>query len=67
MSRLDATFERIGYRGPVSVSYETLRDLQRTFLLAVPFENLDIHLGKLIEIHRDAVYRKVVEDRRGGF
>jgi N-hydroxyarylamine O-acetyltransferase len=67
MSRLSAAFERIAYSGSADVSYETLRDLQRSFLLAVPFENLDIHFGKPIEIGAHKVYRKVIEDRRGGF
>src|SRR5438477_10211425 len=67
MKRVDAMLERIGYQGPVSISYETLRDLQRAFLLSVPFENLDIHFGRPIEIGPNAVYRKVIEDRRGGF
>src|SRR5207249_2821365 len=67
MDRLDAALERIKFEGPTDVSYETLHGLQRAFLLAVPFENLDIHLGKHIEITPAAVYRKVVEQRRGGF
>ncbi len=67
MSRVAATRERIGYRGDVSVSHETLRDLQRAFLLTVPFENLDIHYGRHIDINQAAVYNKVIERGRGGF
>ena len=62
-----ACLERIRHAGPLGVSLSTLTDLQRTFMLAVPFENLDIHLGRRIEIKSDRVYRKVVENRRGGF
>jgi len=64
---LNSALERIAFRGPRHVSHDTLRELQRAFLLAVPFENLDIHLGKRIEITPQAVYRKIVEKKRGGF
>jgi N-hydroxyarylamine O-acetyltransferase len=33
----------------------------------VPFENLDIHLGRPIILEDDALFEKVVEQRRGGF
>jgi arylamine N-acetyltransferase len=36
---VQACLERIRYRGPVDVSYRTLRELQQAFMLAVPFEN----------------------------
>ena len=36
---------RIGYAGPVVRHAETLAALHRAHMLAVPFENLDIHLG----------------------
>lgn len=45
----------------------SLRELHRAHLLSVPFENLDIHLGRPIQIDLDSVYRKVVEQRRGGY
>jgi N-hydroxyarylamine O-acetyltransferase len=36
-------------------------------LLTVPFENLDIGLGRRIVLDEDALVRKIVERRRGGF
>ena len=45
----------------------TLRALQRAHLRAVPFENLDIHLGRSIILDTDAIVGKIVDDRRGGF
>jgi N-hydroxyarylamine O-acetyltransferase len=36
-------------------------------LLAVPFENLDIHLGRPILLDQTALYDKIVTRRRGGF
>jgi N-hydroxyarylamine O-acetyltransferase len=59
--------ERIGYSGTVDVSVPTLRELHIAHLLAVPFENLDIHLGRPIILDDQALYRKIVENHRGGF
>jgi len=59
--------ERIRYEGPRDPTAGTLRTLHRAHLLAVPFENLDIHLGHRIGVELDGYYEKVVRDRRGGF
>jgi N-hydroxyarylamine O-acetyltransferase len=59
--------ERIGYHGTTKPTIETLRDLQSTFLLHVPFENLDIHLGREITLSSERIYEKIVSKRRGGF
>jgi len=65
---VERTLERIRYpEARPDTSVETLRALQRSFLLAVPFENLDIHWGRHIEFTAEAVFQKVVNDRRGGF
>ncbi len=64
---LDKCFERIGYSGPARADLETLRNLQRSFLLHVPFENLDIHLGAEILLDSNRIYEKIVLGRRGGF
>lgn len=58
---------RISYVGSSTPALETLRAIHRAHLLAVPFENLDISLGRRIVIDEDAFVRKVVEQRRGGF
>ena len=44
-----------------------LRQLQLAHLMAVPFENLDIHLGRAIVLDQAAFFEKVVRRRRGGF
>jgi N-hydroxyarylamine O-acetyltransferase len=59
--------DRIGYRGPLTVSAETLRALQVAHLQAVPFENLSIHARQPIVLDDDALFDKVVARRRGGF
>lgn len=40
---VQAYLDRIGYRGPLTVTAETLRALQVAHLQAIPFENLSIH------------------------
>jgi N-hydroxyarylamine O-acetyltransferase len=64
---LNAYYERIGYDGPRDVSAETLRQLHRAHLLAVPFENLDIHLKRPIILDEDRLIDKIVYQGRGGF
>jgi len=44
-----------------------LRMLQRQHLLNVPFENLDIHWGRPIELDTEKFYQKIVRENRGGF
>jgi N-hydroxyarylamine O-acetyltransferase len=58
---------RIGYDGPVHPRVEVLRALHLAHLCTVPFENLDIHLGRPIVLCEEAQLRKVVRERRGGF
>jgi N-hydroxyarylamine O-acetyltransferase len=64
---LQAYLRRINYRGELAPTAATLRELHRAHLLAVPFENLDIHLGRAILLDQDALFDKIVRRRRGGF
>ena len=54
------------YNGPLDVSPVTLRELHKAHLLAIPFENLDNHVGRRIVLDEEKVIRKLVEERRGG-
>lgn len=58
---------RIGYAGDLSPTLKTLRGLHLAHMRTVPFENLDIHLGRPIVLEEDLLYEKVVNQRRGGF
>ena len=64
---VDDYLKRINYSGPMSVDAETLRNLQIANLRNVPFENLSIHSGETIVLSDEALFRKIVENRRGGF
>ncbi len=59
--------ERIGYEGPREPTLDVLRAIHRRHMLAVPFENLDIHLGRAIVLDEAAFFDKIVRQRRGGF
>jgi N-hydroxyarylamine O-acetyltransferase len=67
MTDVSAYLERIGYSGPTDPAFEVLQHLHRAHLFAVPFENLDIPLGREIICEEKAFLRKIVEKRRGGF
>ena len=64
---VDAYLNRINYDGSREVNPETLRALQVAHLRSVPFENLSIHAGEPIVLAEDALFTKIVEQRRGGF
>lgn len=67
MLDLDAYFRRIDYRGPVRPSLETLAGLMHAHVCAVPFENLDVLLGRPIDLTPEAIFDKIVNRRRGGY
>ena len=58
---------RIRYDGPLEPGAETLAGLHRAHMLAVPFENLDLHLGRRNVVDAERNYEKIVRDRRGGW
>ncbi len=62
-----AYLERIHYKGLLHPTIETLRDLQLSHLLSVPFENLSIHAKELIILQEDSLFDKIVFRQRGGF
>jgi N-hydroxyarylamine O-acetyltransferase len=62
-----AYLDRIGHRGSFDPTDATLRAIHRAHMLSVPFENLDIPLGRPIELSLPAFYDKIVVSRRGGF
>ena len=69
ISMLDVSeyLARISYAGSVNPSFDTLRALHRAHMFAVPFENLDISLGRKIVVDEPAILNKVINLRRGGF
>jgi N-hydroxyarylamine O-acetyltransferase len=66
-AQLARYFARIGYTGGAVRTLATLRAVHRLHLLAIPYENLDIHLGQPITLDPAATFSKLVDDRRGGW
>lgn len=64
---LDAYFARIAYAGPRAPTLGVLRALVACHVTAIPFENLDVLLGRGISLAPEAVERKLVTERRGGY
>jgi N-hydroxyarylamine O-acetyltransferase len=64
---LDAYLERIGYDGPVEPTLEVLDAVHLAHATTIPFENLDILLGRQIRLDLATLQDKIVRDRRGGY
>jgi N-hydroxyarylamine O-acetyltransferase len=64
---LDGYLARIGWDGPRAPTRDTLAGVLRAHMTAIPFENLDVLLGRGIRIDLDSVYAKIVGARRGGY
>ena len=64
---LDPYLRRIGLRGACEPTLETLRALHLAHATHIPFENLDILLGRPIRIDLDSLQAKLVGARRGGY
>jgi N-hydroxyarylamine O-acetyltransferase len=67
MFDLDAYLARINLPARVTPDAEGLGRLQREHRLAIPFENLDVRLGRGIAIDTDSVFAKLVTGKRGGY
>jgi N-hydroxyarylamine O-acetyltransferase len=64
---LTAYAARIGYTGTFAPNAEALQELHLAHATHIPFENLDILLGRPIRLDLDSLWRKLVEDNRGGY
>lgn len=64
---LAAYFDRIRYDGPREPTLATLHAIVAAHIAAIPFENLDVLLGRPIELDEPALMRKLVHERRGGY
>jgi N-hydroxyarylamine O-acetyltransferase len=64
---LPAYLERIRLPARPTLDHLGLMAVQRAHRLAIPFENLDVALGRGIDISPDAVFGKLVVAGRGGY
>ncbi len=65
--QIDEYLERIRYSGSRRPDLATLTALHRAHLRAIPYENLDVQLGRPVTIERQQIFEKIVRNRRGGW
>lgn len=64
---IDAYMRRIGFVGPARPDIETLVRVHRAHLFSITYENLDVQLGRPVDLDIERIYRKIVEEGRGGW
>jgi N-hydroxyarylamine O-acetyltransferase len=64
---LDRYLARIDYRAPLARDHSTLAGLHLAHATHIPFENLDILLGRPIRLDLPSLQRKLVVAGRGGY
>ncbi|MFC3069463.1 arylamine N-acetyltransferase family protein [Phenylobacterium soli] len=64
---VQAYFDRIGFAGEARADLATLKALHRAHLLAIPYENLDVQLGRPVTTAPEAAFDKIVSRHRGGW
>ncbi|WP_112139880.1 arylamine N-acetyltransferase family protein [Glycomyces dulcitolivorans] len=66
-AQLAAYLDRVGISAPRRPTLHALRRVHRAHVAAMPYENLDIQLGRPVRLDADSLYAKLVEGGRGGF
>ncbi|MES2038074.1 MAG: arylamine N-acetyltransferase [Pseudomonadota bacterium] len=66
-TQVDAYLRRLQYHGSRAVDLATLTALHQAHLQQIAFENLDISLGKKLDLSTDALLNKLLLEGRGGF
>ncbi|MCT7368498.1 arylamine N-acetyltransferase family protein [Mycolicibacterium llatzerense] len=64
---LDAYLTRIGFDGERHPTAQTLAALHRAHTTSIPFENLEIMLGRPIVLDLDSLHNKLIRHSRGGY
>ncbi|MGI8910466.1 MAG: arylamine N-acetyltransferase family protein [Rubrobacteraceae bacterium] len=64
---VDAYLARVGYGGDLSATEDTLHALHRAHAATIPFENLDIVLGRTIPLDIESLQDKLLRHDRGGY
>lgn len=64
---LDRYFGRIGYTGTPRADLETLRALTALHPAAIPFEAVDVLLGRPVNLDLGALQAKLIDGGRGGY
>jgi N-hydroxyarylamine O-acetyltransferase len=64
---LQQYLDRVHYTGNLEPNLETLITLHRAHLQTIPYENLEIHFGRKLELNLERIFERLVLERRGGW
>ncbi|MCX5203759.1 arylamine N-acetyltransferase [Streptomyces sp. NBC_00237] len=64
---LDAYLAKIGYEGERAPTLEVLHALHRAHVTTIPFENVEVALGREVPLDLKRVQEKLVGQARGGY
>lgn len=65
--RLEDYLARAEFRGEIAPTLQVLTDLLRAHVTHIPFENLDIQLGRTLTTEPESAFDKIVTRKRGGW
>jgi N-hydroxyarylamine O-acetyltransferase len=65
--KLDDYLARIGFNGQPKPDLECLSAIHRQHLLQIPYENLDVQLGRPLDLEIERIFDKLVHQHRGGW
>jgi N-hydroxyarylamine O-acetyltransferase len=65
--KLEQYLNRVGFTGSLEPNLETLITLHRAHLQTIPYENLEIHFGRKLELNLERIFERLVLERRGGW
>jgi len=63
----ESYLKRIGLPSPPPTNLDGLRSLHHAQFFSIPFENLDILLGRQIYLEKEPLYEKLINSPRGGY
>ena len=64
---LEAYFARIGWTGGIEPNFTTLAGLLKAHTAKIPFENLDVLLGRTPRLDLEGLQAKLIASCRGGY
>lgn len=59
--------ERIGYDGEIKPDLACLKAIHRAHALNIPYENIDVQLGRPVDLDIERIFNKIVIRKRGGW
>jgi N-hydroxyarylamine O-acetyltransferase len=59
--------QRIHYSGPVRPDLDCLRAIHRQHVRSIPYEDLDVQLGRPLDLNTERIRRKLIDEGRGGW